>query len=93
MRGNGQWAAREADGGAADADGGARDGSRAAYVERHRDDRDAFGSALVVHDSRAHARKHTLGAGTVELKAPRVNDRRRDEYGRRQPFSSRILPP
>jgi hypothetical protein len=29
----------------------------------------------------------------VELKAPRVNDRRLGEHGQRQRFSSRILPP
>ena len=65
----------------------------AAYVERHRDQRDAEGRALVVHNGRAQARKLTLGAGTVELKAPRVNDRRHDEQGQRQRFTSRILPP
>ena len=46
------------------------------YVERHRDERDDEGRALVVHNGRAKARKLTLGAGTVELKVPRVNDRR-----------------
>src|ERR1017187_187864 len=63
------------------------------YVERHRDERDSEGRALVVHNGRAKARKLTLGAGTVELKVPRVNDRRRDEQGQRQRFTSRILPP
>src|SRR5208282_5115179 len=63
------------------------------YVERHRHERDEEGRALVVHNGRAQARKLTLGTGTVELKAPRVNDRRRDEHGQRQRFSSRILPP
>jgi len=63
------------------------------YVERHRDERDSEGRALVVHNGRAKARKLTLGAGTVELKAPRVNDRRRDEQGQRRRFTSRILPP
>jgi putative transposase len=63
------------------------------YVERHRDERDAEGRALVVHNGRSKGRKLTLGAGTVELKAPRVNDRRYDEQGQRQRFSSRILPP
>src|SRR5487761_1283157 len=63
------------------------------YVERHRDQRDAEGRALVVHNGRAQARKLTLGAGTVELEAPRVNDRRRDEKGQRERFTSRILPP
>ena len=63
------------------------------YVERHGDERDAEGRALVVHNGRSKGRKLTLGAGTVELKAPRVNDRRHDEQGQRQRFSSRILPP
>jgi len=54
------------------------------YVERHRDERDDEGRALVVHNGRSQGRKLTLGAGTVELKVPRVNDRRRDEQGQRQ---------
>ncbi len=44
-------------------------------------------------DGRSQGRKLTLGTGTVELRTPRVNDRRRDEQGRRQRFTSRILPP
>jgi putative transposase len=63
------------------------------YVERHRHERDAAGRALVVHNGRSQERKLTLGAGTVKLKAPRVNDRRHDAHGRRQRFTSRILPP
>src|ERR1035437_574265 len=63
------------------------------YVERHRDERDDEGRALVVHNGRSQGRKLTLGTGTVELKAPRVNDRRRDEQDQRQRFTSRILPP
>jgi hypothetical protein len=51
------------------------------YVERHRDERDAEGRALVVHNGRSQGRKLTLGVGTVEPKAPRVNDRRHDEQG------------
>jgi transposase-like protein len=62
------------------------------YVERHRGERDEHGRALVVHNGRSQGRKLTMGAGTVELKAPRVNDRRRDEQGQRQRFTSRILP-
>lgn len=64
-----------------------------AYVERHRGERDEDGHALVVRNGRAPARKVTLGAGTVEVQAPRVDDRRRDEQGRRQRFTSQILPP
>src|ERR1700675_1065691 len=63
------------------------------YVERHRGERDEQGRALVVRNGRGQGRKLTLGAGTVELKAPRVNDRRRDEHGQRHRFTSRILPP
>jgi len=62
------------------------------YVERHRGERDEHGRALVVRNGRGQGRKLTLGAGTVELKAPRVDDRRRDEQGGRQRFTSRILP-
>src|SRR6266852_2604294 len=63
------------------------------YVERHRAERDETGRALVVHNGRSQGRKLTMGTGTVELRVPRVNDRRRDEHGQRQRFSSRILPP
>jgi len=54
------------------------------YVGRHRGERDEMGCALVVRNGRAQARELTLGAGTVELRAPRVNDRRRDDEGRSQ---------
>jgi putative transposase len=63
------------------------------YIERHSQERDESGRALVVRNGRAQARKLTLGAGTVELRAPRVNDSRRNDEGRRQRFTSRILPP
>ena len=63
------------------------------YVERHHGERDEHGHALVVRNGRAQARKLTFGAGTVELNAPRVDDRRRDEHGHRQRFTSHILPP
>src|SRR5690606_12896588 len=48
----------------------------AAYAERHRGERDEAGHALVVRNGRARPRKITLGSGTVEIQAPRVNDRR-----------------
>jgi putative transposase len=63
------------------------------YVERYRGERDEHGRALVVLNGVARARKLTLGTGTVELKAPRIDDRRDDEQGGRRRFSSRILPP
>jgi len=63
------------------------------YVERHRGERDEAGHALVARNGRAPARKLTLGSGTVEVRTPRVNDRRRDGEGQRQRFTSQILPP
>lgn len=65
----------------------------AAYVEEHQEERDEQGHRLVVRNGKAQARKLTLGAGTVELQAPRIDDRRVDESGRRQRFTSEILPP
>jgi putative transposase len=63
------------------------------YIERHRSERDEQGHALVVRNGRGRARKLTVGAGTIEVSAPRVEDRRRDDNGRRQRFTSQILPP
>lgn len=64
-----------------------------AYIERHADQRDEQGHRLVVRNGHARARKVTVGCGTVEVKAPRVNDRRTDDAGDRQRFTSEILPP
>jgi transposase-like protein len=60
----------------------------AEYIERLRGARDGRGHALAVRNGKARARKVTLGVGTVEIRAPRVNDRRE---GHR--FRSQILPP
>jgi putative transposase len=65
----------------------------ASYVEAHQDARDERGHALVVRNGKARARKVTLGSGTVEIRSPRVNDRRRGPDGERQRFTSQILPP
>jgi putative transposase len=62
------------------------------YLERHADARAADGRALVVRNGAAQPRSLTIGAGTVELRAPRVNDKRVID-GERQRFRSRILPP
>ncbi len=48
------------------------DAEVAEYVARHRSDRDEQGRALVVRNGKARPRKVTLGAGTVEIAAPRV---------------------
>jgi len=58
------------------------------YVVRFRSERDERGHARVVRNGRARARKVTVGAGTVEVRAPRVDDRREGAK-----FTSRILPP
>jgi transposase-like protein len=65
----------------------------AAYVERHVEACGAEGRRLVVRNGQARARGVTCGAGTLEVRAPRVNDRRVDEEGERCRFASRILPP
>ncbi len=54
----------------------------AAYIERHQE-RDEKGCALVVRNGKAQARKVTTGAGTMEIRAPRVDDRRRGPDGGR----------
>jgi hypothetical protein len=65
----------------------------AAYLEAHRDERDVDGHALVVRNGKGRTRKVTVGAGTIPVSAPRVNDRRTDQDGGRRRFTSRILPP
>jgi transposase-like protein len=42
---------------------------------------------------KSRTRKVTLGAGTIAVSAPRVNDRRTGQDGERRRFASRILPP
>ncbi|MGH2528269.1 MAG: IS256 family transposase [Actinomycetota bacterium] len=65
-----------------------------AYLERHRDERDERGRALVVRNGSARGRTVVCGAGAVEVAAPRVNDRRVDgSTGERSRFRSSILPP
>lgn len=63
-----------------------------AYVARHAQERDENGHRLVVRNGSAGARRVTLGAGTVEIRAPRVHDKRVDEQGERRRFASEILP-
>jgi transposase-like protein len=88
---------------ASDLDEIAREGARrmlaqaleaevADYIVRNQE-RDERGRAKVVRNGKASPRKVTLGSGTIEVRAPRVDDRRRDESGERQRFRSQILPP
>jgi hypothetical protein len=59
------------------------------YVQKLRHLRDEEGHALVVRNGKSHhERTINLGAGTVTLRAPRVNDRRPEHR-----FTSKILPP
>ena len=63
------------------------------YIEAAREQRDEHGRALVVRNGYAREREVLLGAGSVALKAPRINDKRVDENGQRRRFKSVILPP
>jgi hypothetical protein len=62
------------------------------YIARHRAARDARGRAQVVRNGKAPARRLVTGSGTLEVRAPRVNDQRVDAAGERQRFSSELLP-
>jgi putative transposase len=62
------------------------------YIARYADERDEFDHALVVKNGTARPRSVTIGAGTIALQTPRVNDKRVVD-GQRQRFTSRILPP
>jgi putative transposase len=66
----------------------------AAYIAAHAGDRDGDGRRLVVRNGHARPREVTTVAGAIEVRAPRVNDRRADEAtGERSRFRSAILPP
>ncbi|MGB6910358.1 MAG: IS256 family transposase [Methyloceanibacter sp.] len=59
------------------------------YVQALRELRDEQGQALVVRNGKSHhERTVQMGAGSIQIRAPRVNDRRPD-----QRFTSHILPP
>lgn len=62
------------------------------YLARHRSARDEGGRAQVVRNGKAAPRQLVTGSGTLEVRAPRVNDRRVDAAGERQRFTSEILP-
>jgi len=58
------------------------------YIDRHKELLDDHGKKLVVRNGVSQARSVTVGSGTMQLQAPRVNDRREGEK-----FSSLLLPP
>ena len=63
------------------------------YVERNQRHLDENGHRLVVRNGHHPARKIQSGNGPIEVKQPRVNDKRLDEEGNRIRFTSKILPP
>jgi transposase-like protein len=64
-----------------------------AYIEALSGERDERGHALVRRNGYAREREVMLGAGSVAVKAPRVDDRGVGAEGRRRGFKSAILPP
>jgi transposase-like protein len=65
-----------------------------AYLAAHVDQRDERGRRLVVRNGHARQRQVTTAAGVVEVRAPRINDRRIDpDSGARARFRSLVLPP
>ncbi|MEW2303923.1 IS256 family transposase [Streptomyces sp. NPDC006655] len=64
------------------------------YIAELAEERDEVGRRLVVRNGYHQPRKVATAAGVIEVKAPRVNDKRVDETtGERKRFSSAILPP
>jgi transposase-like protein len=65
----------------------------AEYLGQHADQCDETGRRLVVRNGHLPARDIQTGVGLVEVRQPRVRDKRCDELGERFRFTSRILPP
>lgn len=64
------------------------------YIAELTHEKDETGRRRVVRNGYHQPRKVTTAAGVIEVKAPRVNDKRVDEAtGERKRFSSGILPP
>ena len=63
----------------------------AEWVESHRDLRDELGHRQVIRNGHLPKRRITTGVGPIEVRQPRVRDRRR--VPEREPFRSQILPP
>ncbi|MEU4645829.1 IS256 family transposase [Micromonospora sp. NPDC023814] len=65
-----------------------------AYLAELAHERDERGRRLVVRNGHAQPREVMTGAGPIEVRAPRVNDKRTDAVtGERRRFRSAILPP
>ena len=63
------------------------------YINAHRDQLDEDGRRLVVRNGHKQPRTILSGVGPIQVKQPRVDDRRVDENGVRFRFTSKILPP
>lgn len=64
------------------------------HIAELADQRDESGRRLVVRNGYHQTRKVATAAGVIEVKAPRINDKRINEAtGERKRFSSAILPP
>ena len=63
------------------------------YIEGQKHVLDEKGHRLVVRNGHLPEREITTGIGPLEVRQPRVNDRRLDEVGERLRFTSSILPP
>ena len=63
------------------------------YIGRYQEQRDENGHRLVVRNGHLPQRTLQTPVGDVEVKQPRVNDKRMDENGQRMKFTSNILPP
>lgn len=57
-------------------------------INKYKEEVDEAGRRLVVRNGKAQSRTVTMGSGSVEIEAPRVNDRREG-----MKFTSNILPP
>ncbi len=74
--------------------GAALEAEAEAYISALGEDLDEHGHRLVVRNGHARPRVIATGAGPIDVRAPRVNDRRVDEAtGERQRFHSQILAP
>src|SRR6185437_1449197 len=58
------------------------------YIQRHASIRDASGHAMVTRNGRGATRTLHLDDGALQLRAPRVNDRRVGTEGRRVRYAS-----
>jgi putative transposase len=65
-----------------------------AYVSSFTEELDEHGHRLVVRNGHAEPRSLVTGAGPLQVRAPRIDDRRVDEVtGEKMRFASSILPP